>query len=686
MEHGPLSDRSPAFTRPVVFVAVALCAFAMALKPVRSPDVWHHIKSGWFVVQNGGPATVDVFSCTARGKPWIQYEWLAQLCIYGLYQVGGAEELVLFQAGAAAILALMLIAAIRVQPRAGWCAAGLATALALCAASPRFFSRPETFSWILFAGWLIAVEKVRSGRGAYFALPAVLMVPWVNMHGAWPAGLAWLGLNCAGETALGLFGAPSRLPKATVARLWAALGLAAAATLANPYGFRIWEVPLKLASSTGMSAVIAEWQRPDLAHWLDIRHVGAWIFLLAILAAPRRLRLTDALVVLTFGALALSAKRHMALAMIAVAPIAAGQFSGLRETWEKWDGREAWGRLKNQWPWLPFLPSFPASRFLQPAAVALVCVALAIAALGGFDLNRAGIGVDDWLFPEGAAAYLSLHKLDGNLFNSYEDGNYLLFARYPENRVFIDGRVDVYGTVMLRKYAAVAHAEPDWAKILAAYSVEICVLPTQSPTEARLLDALHRSPGWALVEWDDLSAIYLRRTSEHEAFLRREYVYSVRPDDFDFAILESPSRLESAERDYRAKLREDPTCALASYCLARCLIETDRLTEATSLLEKAIAYGLRTREPDAHLALSKLYLEAGKTDYALDQALKARRLSPGDWRVLWNLSVIYERKADLETALAFAREAVRLQPDLPGGAERVHALVENMAAHLGGGP
>ncbi len=73
-----------------------------------------------------------------------------------------------------------------------------------------------------------------------------------------------------------------------------------------------------------MSAVIAEWQRPDLAHWLDIRHVGAWVFLLAILAAPRRLRLTDALVVLAFGALALSAKRHTALAMIAVAPIAAG--------------------------------------------------------------------------------------------------------------------------------------------------------------------------------------------------------------------------------------------------------------------------------------------------------------------------------------------------------------------------
>ena len=506
-DHGSLSDRPPASTRTALIVVVALCAFAMALKPVRSADVWHHIKSGWFVVQNRGPATVDVFSCTAQGKPWIQYEWLAQLAIYGFYRAGGGAGLVLFQAAAAALVALLLMAAIRIQPRGGWSAAALATALALCAASPRFFSRPEAFTWIFFAGWLLAVEQIRSGRGAYWVLPAILMAPWVNMHGAWPAGLAWLGLTCAGETALRLFGAAQRLPRPAVLRLWAALGLAAAATLLNPYGFRIWEVPLKLTSSAEMSAVIAEWQRPDLAHWLDIRHVGAWVFLLAILAAPRRLRLTDALVVLAFGALALSARRHTALAMIAVAPIAAGQFSAL---WGKWVSREMWGRIKSQW-------TFP---ILQPAAVVLLCVALTIAALGGFGLKRAGIGIDHRMFPEAAARYLAERRLDGNLFNSYQYGNYLLFARYPQNHVFIDGRVDVYGPAILRTYAAVAHAEPDWPKILRGYSVEICVLPTHSLTEARLLDALHRSPEWALVDWDDFSAIYVQRTRGPRGFSR----------------------------------------------------------------------------------------------------------------------------------------------------------------------
>ena len=309
----------------------------------------------------------------------------------------------------------------------------------------------------------------------------------------------------------------------------------------------------------------------------------------------------------------------------------------------------------------------------------MVSVALAVAALGGFDLKRAGIGIDHRMFPEGAAQFLKDNKLDGNLFNSYEDGNYLLFARYPQNLVFIDGRVDVYGPAMLRLYAAVARAEPGWQKVLAGYSVEICVLPTRSLTEAPLLDALHRSPEWALVDWDDLSAIYVKRTPDREAFLAREHIYSVRPDDFDWAVLESPSRLASAEQDYRAELQQEPNCALAAYGLGRCLIARERDTEAAALLEKALALGLHQHLPDAHLALSALYLQAGQTDAALSHCLQARELSPGDWKVLWNLSMIYGKKGDLERALAAAREALRLQPDLPHGADRVRALQQKIA-------
>ena len=679
MDQASLSRRPPRSTRIALVIIVAVCAFAMGFKPVRSPDVWHHVKSGWFVVQNHGPATVDVFSCTAQGKPWIQYEWLAQLAIYGIYQAGGGTGLVLFQAALAALLALLLMAAIRIQPRASWPAAALATALALCAVSPRFFSRPEMFTWICFAGWLIAVEKIRSGRGAYFALPAILMVPWVNMHGAWPAGLAWLGLICAGETALMLFGANRRLPKPAVLKLWAALGLAAAATLINPYGSHIWQVPLKLTSSPEMSAVIAEWQRPNWAHWLDIRHIGAWVFLLAILGAPRRIRLSDALVVLAFGALALSAKRHMALAMIAVAPVAAGQFSAIWAKWTKWEvweKWELWGRTKNKWGLSPLLPA---------AAAALISIALAVAALDGAGLHRAGIGVDHRMFPEGAVRFLAEHKLDGNLFNTYDYGNYLLFARYPQNHVFIDGRVDVYGAEGLRLYNTVRNAAPGWQKILDDHSVEICVLATEKKsTELRLLSALQRSRDWALVYWDDLSAVYVERAPDRLAFLNRTHIYTVRPDDFDPAVLEFPERLARAEQDYRVRVREDPDFAFAAFCLARCLIQRDQLDEAVDLLERAVA--LDPENATFSATLGATLLQTGKLDEAerrLRAALEGYRsipdATPALGVVYWNLSLLCEKKGDLAGALSAAQETSRLRPEMAAATDRVRALKQKIA-------
>ena len=245
--------------------------------------------------------------------------------------------------------------------------------------------------------------------------------------------------------------------------------------------------------------------------------------------------------------------------------------------------------------------------------------------------------------------------------------------------MFIDGRVDVYGAEGLRLYKAVIHAEAGWQDILKKYGIEICVLATEKSPEFQLLSALRRSPDWALVYWDDLSAIYVKRAPDRQELLSHTYVYAVRPDDFDPAVLESPERLARAEQDYRAKLQQDPNCALAAYSLGRCLIERDRQAEATALLEKALALDLHQHAPDAHLALSALYLQAGRTDAALSQCLKARQLSPADWKILWNLSMIYEKKGNLESALASARDALQLQPDMPHGSDRVRALQQKMA-------
>ena len=67
-----------------------LSVFITGLQPIRSPDFWHHAASGRLVVQSG-PQRAEVFSHTAQGRRWIQFEWLSQLFIYlGYMNIGGA--------------------------------------------------------------------------------------------------------------------------------------------------------------------------------------------------------------------------------------------------------------------------------------------------------------------------------------------------------------------------------------------------------------------------------------------------------------------------------------------------------------------------------------------------------------------------------------------------------------------
>ncbi len=110
------------------------------------------------------------------------------------------------------------------------------------------------------------------------------------------------------------------------------------------------------------------------------------------------------------------------------------------------------------------------------------------------------------------------------------------------------------------------------------------------PPKFRLLAALHRSPDWALVYWDDLSAIYVKRAPDRQAFLSRAHVYAVRPDDFDSAVLQSPERLARAEQDYRARAAARTRIApSAAYSLAGASSRAASSDEALALLEQAVA-------------------------------------------------------------------------------------------------
>ena len=64
-----------------------------------------------------------------------------------------------------------------------------------------------------------------------------------------------------------------------------------------------------------------EWQKPEWSELFDMRRAGGFVFVIAILLALKNLRLRDIFIILFFGALTFSARRHLQIAMLVTAAI-----------------------------------------------------------------------------------------------------------------------------------------------------------------------------------------------------------------------------------------------------------------------------------------------------------------------------------------------------------------------------
>jgi hypothetical protein len=98
------------------------------------------------------------------------------------------------------------------------------------------------------------------------------------------------------------------------------------------------------------------------------------------------------------------------------------------------------------------------------------------------------------------------------IFADDEWGDYLIYRLYPENRVFIDGRLDFYGSKFSQVCDDVMNVRYGWEKILEKYHVNTILLP---PSTA-LAGTLKESRRWRAV-YDDGVAIVFRANQESAA-------------------------------------------------------------------------------------------------------------------------------------------------------------------------
>jgi hypothetical protein len=455
------------------------------------PDYWWHTRTGQLIVESGAVPTTDPYSFTAAGQPWVAHEWLTEVLFYVVQHQFGYVGNVVLIALLGCLAAVLLFVTCRLRG-VGDLASVVLVLWAFGMSLGSYGVRPQTTTRVLLTLAALMVTLYRLRRDWRWLLPLPpLFVLWVNLHGGFAIGIGLLGLTLLGEAI------EAWRRERTWRRLWPlAITVAACvvATLLNPNGLAGSIYPLAyLPEAIGGLHFIAEWQPPDPR---QLSFAPFWLSLLLALAlglARRPLGIVELLWGLAFSVLALQAVRNIQLYATVVTPLL-----GARLACEV----PAFGRKVTEW-------RNPRRMATLWTLVGVLCAGLFLARfdqLGDWPVQL-GPEPDARAFPVGGAAYLRDHPRPGNLFNQFEWGGYLIYANYPAQRVFIDGRPDMYGNALFNDYVDVISLQPSWRAILNAHHIDLVLVDRDGP----LATELAQDPAWNEVFAGPVERLFARR-------------------------------------------------------------------------------------------------------------------------------------------------------------------------------
>ncbi|MAT99037.1 MAG: hypothetical protein CL608_17975 [Anaerolineaceae bacterium] len=479
-------------TRRLFVALFALALFTMAVRETLDPDMWWHLRTGEYILQNGIPAQ-DVFTFTVPQHAWVTHEWLSQLIMWLVYLAGGLPGLILFFAALTALTYWLLYLACAGRPY-------LATFIVLLAAITSAIvwgARPQIFNLLLTAVFVLIVERVKDGQWGWRALwwlPLLTLV-WANLHSGYLLGIVLLGTYAVGDVAQRWLAAPTErtLDRTTIVHLFGATIAGFLAAAVNPSGIELWIYPFLTLGSGAMQAYIQEWLSPDFhqtyfwpfAGMLALGALG-WIF------NKNRPTITELLLFLGTGAAGLVSARHIPLFAIVATPI-------IVRHWQDVIARSRFAPLlQNSPPKQAVKPLFAVANWLILLMVVGTAVLWSITKISNNDTAIAA------RYPVAAVDYLEESGLaQARGYNSYNWGGYLIWRGVP---VFVDGRADVYGDPFLLFYRETFEVQSTWQDPLDEYEVDYVLMERGAPLTA----VLTASPEWTEVYEDEIAEIFVR--------------------------------------------------------------------------------------------------------------------------------------------------------------------------------
>jgi pentatricopeptide repeat protein len=662
----------------------ALATFCASIE-IKDLDLWLHLRMGWWICHHGFVPNYDVLSCTITGKPWVNHEWLFQVLIYEVQKHFGFNGLISMQSLVVVVTLFMMLFLGYSRERQWVSVAGLL--MVLMVYQTRFTIRPDIFSILFFVTYIFILSMHINRRWTAYAL-VVLQILWTNMHGFFFFGPLLVLIGIFSEFIKRRVPLPyewntvGRLTDEEYGSLKKILLLVVLACCVNPLTFQgAWypiDVLFRLSGSNKIFFKhIVELQRPFSQSNIFTETYKFYKMLIVVsffsfIFNRRKIDISGLLIWVIFLAFSLAAVRN--LVFFAVPAYMVMMINTMSIPWENI---------------VPVKVTFKIRELMVILVkiwfmIWMLNYGLRLTDNGYFDFDTylrksEFFGVSKRVYPYRAVDFLVREKIKANIFNDFNSGAYLLGRTYPNIRVFIDGRTEVYGAKFFEEYQKIwtAGDVKVFSEFMRKDNITGAFLNNaHQQIRPESLKMFHGFKDWAIVYLDYDAIIFLKRTPEHKAVIDKfsvdlskwkpkpmdlEELGTKRIDPFPFTgrayILDTLDADDAAIKECREALRVAPDDGAAYYLLGKIYGKRKDYNKAFENYRLAALY-LNDRNARFGMAMSYEYLN--DYDRAINQYQRLHDANPKDAEIYYAIIRTYAKMGKLKKAESMLAGAKKL--------------------------
>ena len=513
--------------------AVFLAVFT-TFKISGDDDVFWHLTTGKYVVENHTVPKTDIFGYMTQGNPWMPFEWGWDVLTYSIYSFSGFYGLSVLRT-----LIFFLIFGIYFlifrKFKVSYPLIFFFFAIQLLAIIDRLTPRPHLVSYLFFVSLLYIILQYRYfNRTNYkllYYIPIIFLI-WANMHMGIIAGIFLFGLYVFSEIVQTYLLKNNKnkeirnLNNKEIARLIIIYGVSVAVMFINPNGFETYIYAFE-HTKMKMLETVNEWRSPYDSTYSDnlVTNLYKLFLYSGIFVLIYSFIKKDYFPSIMFAGFALYSVRAMRFTV---------DYDIIMFVFIVISVNLVINKIKSE-DFKAFLFKMP---YLKLGLAALFLYLLIPVNSNSFYLETlkyyriTGFGINSDFIPTQLFNFMKENSIPDKgtkVFNHFGTGGFFIW-NFPDKQNFIDSRN--LNDSIFNKYNQIISKMPGFERKISEYGIDYAIylapdlVRQPKEMETTVISYFCKSPDWKLIFWDDKSFLWVKNDSKFTDLISKfEYKY-----------------------------------------------------------------------------------------------------------------------------------------------------------------